>query len=614
MQAAEKKTVLVPAVPLYHVYKPNPVIAWSPSEAVVAELGDRVLSLRSDEGVPFALQGTIVAIHGSFVEVVFDADFMSGNSLNKRCSDQRGKVVALSSLLNLSKPRTIEPKSNAIVSGPVPTTSGSSSGGAPKKVWNTWNVWQQEQDRAGGRGGGRGGGAPAGGSYGSGGAGRGSVTIGACFNCGQTGHKSFDCPNPKGGVKPASPAVGHTAAPSTTTGSPSVGRGRGRGRGFGAEPNGNTNSFTPYKQSGGAAVAANRGSASAAAAAYAAEKAAAEKAAAEKAAADKAASNTTAVASAPKSMAVSSASLAPAASSGAPAPANPLIESLSLIAPNATVSAAPTPAQPQSAGAALTGDPLAFWNQLQQKSAPAPVSSDSAATAALKGMLNLAPSQQPPQQQQIPPQNRIQFRQSAPPPQQQPPYYPPIQPAPIPIIPPITVAPPPVTASSKTASAMRAQLRGQKDGAAPTSPSGEPATSPDESGSAAPSSAAAASSSGSTPPAPAAGGPPPLVPLQTGMLGIPVGMGMSMPPQHQHTNYLINAYGSSDPDPNFMLAQHQQQQQMMLAHQQRMAAQYAQFQQQQPRGGGRGGGRGGFGGRGGRGGRGGHHNNNSNDG
>jgi hypothetical protein len=92
VQSAPKKEAALQKVPLYQCYAPNPAIPWSPSESVAPELGDRVLSLRSDEGVPFALTGTIVAVHGSVAEVVFDAEFMSGNSLNKRYASKEAMM------------------------------------------------------------------------------------------------------------------------------------------------------------------------------------------------------------------------------------------------------------------------------------------------------------------------------------------------------------------------------------------------------------------------------------------------------------------------------------------------------------------------------------------
>lgn len=94
-------------VPITHLYKPDPVVPWSPTEVEEPELGDRVLSLRSDTGAPFGIRGTIVAIHGKYVEVVFDQEFMSGNNLSSKCSDLRGQTLPLNAILNLSKPKVL---------------------------------------------------------------------------------------------------------------------------------------------------------------------------------------------------------------------------------------------------------------------------------------------------------------------------------------------------------------------------------------------------------------------------------------------------------------------------------------------------------------------------
>ena len=74
-------------------------------------LGARVLSLRSDLGVPFGLRGFVVAVHGKYVEVVFDREFMTGTTLNGRCFERHGKTLPIASLLNLSQPRVLKPKS-----------------------------------------------------------------------------------------------------------------------------------------------------------------------------------------------------------------------------------------------------------------------------------------------------------------------------------------------------------------------------------------------------------------------------------------------------------------------------------------------------------------------
>ena len=98
------------------VYLANSDPAWSPTAprgkttAVSSEfvsLGDRVVTLRSDSGVPLRSHGTVVGIHSQFVEVIFDNAFAAGTQLNGKCLTSRGKMVPLNSLLNLSDPRPV---------------------------------------------------------------------------------------------------------------------------------------------------------------------------------------------------------------------------------------------------------------------------------------------------------------------------------------------------------------------------------------------------------------------------------------------------------------------------------------------------------------------------
>ena len=116
-----KKTVVSENVPLAHLYLPNPAFAWSPTEVEAPELGDRIVSIRSDSSVPLGLRGTVVAVHGKFAEIVFDEEFISGQTLNGRVSNLRGFTLAFTAFLNVSKPRIIQltkPKDKATASAP----------------------------------------------------------------------------------------------------------------------------------------------------------------------------------------------------------------------------------------------------------------------------------------------------------------------------------------------------------------------------------------------------------------------------------------------------------------------------------------------------------------
>ena len=106
--AQAKQLVPLDNVSLLHLYPPNPAIAWSPTEGEPVELGDRVLSVRSDVSVPLGVRGTVVAVHGKSCEIVWDEEFMTGNSLNGRCHHLRGQTLPLTAFINLSKPKILQ--------------------------------------------------------------------------------------------------------------------------------------------------------------------------------------------------------------------------------------------------------------------------------------------------------------------------------------------------------------------------------------------------------------------------------------------------------------------------------------------------------------------------
>jgi len=134
------------------------VTTLDPKEGI-PQLGDRIVNLAAD-GIPFGLRGTVVAIHeaGSTgcVEVVMDAEFMGGNSLQGMCSKFRGKLCPWSRLLKVAPedskkvvdklvPRgsgqaavdkiisSIDPAANAQPGSAQPATAVSRSASAPPK-------------------------------------------------------------------------------------------------------------------------------------------------------------------------------------------------------------------------------------------------------------------------------------------------------------------------------------------------------------------------------------------------------------------------------------------------------------------------------------------------
>ena len=69
-------------------------------------LGDRVVYVQDSGRVPIASQGTIVGMtrtsRTTLLDVVFDVSFMSGTSLEDRCSPFRGSTIAVHSVLNIT--------------------------------------------------------------------------------------------------------------------------------------------------------------------------------------------------------------------------------------------------------------------------------------------------------------------------------------------------------------------------------------------------------------------------------------------------------------------------------------------------------------------------------
>ncbi|KAK3679884.1 exonuclease II Exo2 [Recurvomyces mirabilis] len=74
-------------------------------------LGDRVVYVLDSGRVPIAMRGTVVGLtrtsRQTLLDVVFDSKFMSGTTLNDRCSPFRGSTVPSNAVLNLSEKQVI---------------------------------------------------------------------------------------------------------------------------------------------------------------------------------------------------------------------------------------------------------------------------------------------------------------------------------------------------------------------------------------------------------------------------------------------------------------------------------------------------------------------------
>jgi 5'-3' exoribonuclease 1 len=146
-------------------------------------LGDRVVYVLESGRVPIAMRGTVVGKtrtpRSTLLDIVFDSTFMSGTTLNGRCSPFRGSTVSSDAVLNVTERQVLAQSQAARDRAPKPTVTplrngysstaksyGSSDGPrlvesqAPPPIRGGWN--RTIASRGGppngtGRGGGRGG-------------------------------------------------------------------------------------------------------------------------------------------------------------------------------------------------------------------------------------------------------------------------------------------------------------------------------------------------------------------------------------------------------------------------------------------------------------------------
>ncbi|GAB7360547.1 hypothetical protein MBLNU230_g0432t1 [Neophaeotheca triangularis] len=86
------------------------------------KLGDRVVYVLETGRVPIAMRGTVVGLtrtaRQTLLDVVFDFTFMSGTTLNDRCSPFRGSTVPSNSVLNLTDRQVVHMSKEARARAP----------------------------------------------------------------------------------------------------------------------------------------------------------------------------------------------------------------------------------------------------------------------------------------------------------------------------------------------------------------------------------------------------------------------------------------------------------------------------------------------------------------
>lgn len=89
-------------------------------------LGDRIVYVQDSGRVPIATRGTVVGIsrtsRTTLLDVVFDATFISGTTLDGRCEGFRGSTVPITSVLNLTNKQVIAGSKAAVEKRPAPVS------------------------------------------------------------------------------------------------------------------------------------------------------------------------------------------------------------------------------------------------------------------------------------------------------------------------------------------------------------------------------------------------------------------------------------------------------------------------------------------------------------
>lgn len=97
------------------------------------ELGDRIVYVQDSGRVPIATQGTVVGMtrtsRTTLLDVVFDVTFMSGTTLEDRCSPFRGSTVPVHSVLNITHRQVIAGSRAAEMHRPQPMVQPLTVGG-----------------------------------------------------------------------------------------------------------------------------------------------------------------------------------------------------------------------------------------------------------------------------------------------------------------------------------------------------------------------------------------------------------------------------------------------------------------------------------------------------
>lgn len=106
---------MVKNVPPRAVLKPDHAVYRLQNQTF--DLGDRVVMVQESGGVPLSAKGVVIGLNTRSIDVVWDVSFISGTTLNNRCSQYRGCTTELNACLNLTNRQFI----SAVNPEPLPS-------------------------------------------------------------------------------------------------------------------------------------------------------------------------------------------------------------------------------------------------------------------------------------------------------------------------------------------------------------------------------------------------------------------------------------------------------------------------------------------------------------
>ncbi|KAI3622886.1 exo2 [Malassezia furfur] len=127
------KRQILRGLPRYALLKPDQARMRVPTQHF--QLGDRVVNVLDFGAVPPAAKGTVVGLGSNSIDVVFDAPYLGGTSLNGLCSDYRGGTVGLADVLNLTTPQMATNTPADAAAAHLQTLSLHPKPRAPKQAW-----------------------------------------------------------------------------------------------------------------------------------------------------------------------------------------------------------------------------------------------------------------------------------------------------------------------------------------------------------------------------------------------------------------------------------------------------------------------------------------------